>query len=73
MYLIDSNVTAELCKDRRCDVNVSAWYRATPEDGLFLSVLSIGEIRQGIEGLRPRNTRHAAALGKWLEEILGFR
>jgi len=71
MYLIDTNVISEVRKGRRCDANVAAWYRATRDDELFLSVLVIGEIRQGIERLRPRNARRAAALEKWLDEILG--
>jgi predicted nucleic acid-binding protein len=71
MYLIDTNVISEVRKGRACDINVAAWYRATPDYELFLSVLVIGEIRQGIERLRPRNARQAAALENWLDEILG--
>jgi predicted nucleic acid-binding protein len=71
MYLIDTNVLSEVRKGRSCDMNVAAWYRATPDNELFLSVLVIGEIRQGIERLRPRNARQATALEKWLDEILG--
>jgi toxin FitB len=71
MYLIDTNIISEVRKGRRCDPNAAAWYRGTADDQLFLSVLVIGEIRQGIERLRPRNARQAAALEKWLDEILG--
>ena len=71
MYLIDTNVISEIRKGRGCDANVAAWYRAIPDDELFLSVLVIGEIRQGIERLHPRNARQAAALEKWLNELLG--
>ena len=71
MYLIDKNVIAEVRKGRRCNPNVAAWYRATRDDELFLSVLVVGEIRQGIERMRPRNVRQATALEAWLEEILG--
>ncbi len=73
MYLIDSNIISEVRKGRRCDPNVAAWYRSIRDDELFLSVLVIGEIRQGIERLRPRNPRQAVALESWLEELLqGF-
>jgi toxin FitB len=71
MYLIDTNVISEIRKGRRCHAAVAAWYRATHDDELFLSVLVIGEIRQGVERLRPRNARQANALENWLEEILG--
>ena len=70
MFLIDTNVISEVGKGRRCDRNVAAWYRDTRDDELFLSVLVVGEIRQEIERLRPRNRQRAAALEHWLEEIL---
>jgi toxin FitB len=68
MYLIDTNVISEVGKGRRCNPEVSEWYRQVGDDELFLSVLVIGEIRQGIERLRTRNPRRAHALEKWLEE-----
>jgi toxin FitB len=71
MYLIDTNIISEVRKGRRCNPNVASWYRATRDDEVFLSVLVVGEIRQGIERLRPRNARQAAALEDWLQEILG--
>ncbi len=70
MYLIDTNIISEVRKGRRCDPNVAAWYRSIRDDEVFLSVLVIGEVRQGIERLRPRNPRHAHALEQWLEELL---
>ena len=70
MYLIDTNVISEVGKGRRCDRHVAAWYRDTRDDELFLSVLIVGEIRQGVERLRPRNRQRAAALEHWLQEIL---
>jgi toxin FitB len=70
MYLIDTNVISELRKGRRCDQGVAAWFRTIRDDDLFLSVLVIGEIRQGIERLRPRSAAQAVALENWLEEIL---
>ena len=70
MYLIDTNVISEVGKGRRCDPKVSEWYRRVGDEELFLSVLVIGEIRQGIERLRTRNSRRAHALEKWLEELV---
>jgi toxin FitB len=70
MYLIDTNVISEVGKGRRCDRHVAAWYRAARDDELFLSVLVVGEIKQGIERLRPRNRQRAASFEHWLEEIL---
>jgi toxin FitB len=70
MFLIDTNIISEVRKGRRCDANVASWYRGVRDDELFLSVLVIGEIRQGIERLRPRNPRRARALEHWLEELV---
>jgi predicted nucleic acid-binding protein len=66
MYLIDINVISEVSKERRCNPKVSEWYRR----GVVLSVLVIGEIRQGIERLRVRSSRRVHALEKWLEELV---
>ena len=73
MYLIDTNVISEVRKGRRCDPRVAAWYRQVADDELYLSVLVIGEIREGIERLRPRDLRRARALEDWLDELVaGF-
>jgi len=70
MFLIDTNVFSELRRGPRCHPNVAAWYRNTRDDDIFLSALVVGEIRQGIERLRPRNPDHARAYETWLEELL---
>ena len=53
-YLLDTNVLSELRKPKG-DEHVKAWFKAVAGDDLFLSVLIVGEIRQGIERLRPRD------------------
>lgn len=70
MYLIDTNIIAEVRKGARCDSHVAAWYGRVRDDELFLSVLVVGEIRQGIERLRPRDRQHADRLDRWLDELL---
>ena len=49
-YLIDTNVLSELRK-RQPDANVVAWLEERPRQSLHLSVLSLGEIRKGIESV----------------------
>ncbi|MCQ4162796.1 type II toxin-antitoxin system VapC family toxin, partial [Roseomonas sp. GC11] len=39
------------------------------ERDLFLSVLTLGEIRRGIEGVRPRDPAKAATLERWLHDV----
>jgi predicted nucleic acid-binding protein len=70
MYLIDTNIISEVRKGRRCHPSVASWYRSVRDDELYLSVLGVGEIRQGIERLRGNNDRRARTLEAWLEELL---
>ena len=68
-YLIDTNIISEIRKGRRCDVNVARWYEAIEDASLYLSVMVIGEIRKGIEKLRPKNVTQANMIEDWLEEV----
>ena len=68
-YLVDTNIVSEIRKGPRADRNVAAWYAAAPDESLYLSVLVLGEIRRGIERIRPRDAAQAAALEKWLAAI----
>lgn len=63
-YLIDTNIISEL---RRKDANpgVVAWFADRPATTLYLSVLTLGEIRKGVEALP--NSKRKLALRDWLE------
>lgn len=65
-YLLDTNVISELRKGKRADPNVSSWFADLDDEKIFLSVLTIGEIRRGIEGVRRRDPDSAAVLDRWL-------
>jgi toxin FitB len=64
-YLVDTNVVSELRK-RVPDSHVLAWYGTVSSADLFLSVLTIGEIRLGIERLRRKDAAQADLLEQWL-------
>ena len=66
-YLIDTNVLSELRK-RKPDANVVAWVQERPRQSLHLSVLSLGEIRKGIESVSDAAFRQT--LTDWLETDL---
>jgi toxin FitB len=68
-YLIDANIISEVRKGARCDPKVSAWYASIADEDVFLSTLVLGEIRKGIELLRPRDPGKAAMLEDWLREV----
>ena len=69
-FLIDTNVISELRKAHRCDERVAHWFAAVDDDEIFLSVLTIGEIRRGIENIHRRDSRSAAALNRWLRGLV---
>lgn len=63
-YLLDTNVLSEL---RRRDpaANVVRWFADRPASTLHLSVLTLGELRKGIEGLGEGDRK--SRLLDWLE------
>jgi predicted nucleic acid-binding protein len=67
-YLLGTNVISEL-RRLRPDPQVLAWYNSVPSAEIFISVLSIGEIRQGIERLRRKDPGQADALEQWLRGL----
>jgi predicted nucleic acid-binding protein len=68
-YLVDTNVLSELRKGERCDRAVVAWASALADGEFFISALTIGEIRRGIESIRRRDPKAAGALDSWLARI----
>lgn len=68
-FLLDTNVLSELRKENRCDVGVRNWVESTTAEELFVSVMVLSEIRQGIERIRIRDLNQARALEKWLQGI----
>lgn len=67
--LIDTNVISELRKGDRADRNVASWFAGLADEEVFLSALTLGEIRRGIESIRRRDPKSAAALESWLGRI----
>ncbi len=63
-YLIDTNVVSEL-RRKAPDTGVVNWFSDRPPATLYLSVLTLGEIRKGIEGLADDARRQP--LLDWLE------
>jgi toxin FitB len=67
-YLLDTNVVSELRK-RDPDPHVLAWYATVTSAELFLSALTIGEIRLGIQRLRRKDEPQAVLLEQWLQGL----
>ncbi len=73
MYLIDTNVISEARKKGNANPGVIAFFRRAVEEGqaLYLSVVTVGELRRGVELIRHRGDgRQAKALEAWLTGML---
>lgn len=69
-YLLDTCLISELVRPRP-DPAVATWVAAQPEQGLFLSVITIGELRKGIARLPPGNKQNR--LASWIDGELKLR
>jgi predicted nucleic acid-binding protein len=69
-YLLDTNILAELRKRARANPRVGAWFASLEPDAILLSVLTVGEIRRGIESVRRRDRKAANALERWLRRLV---
>jgi predicted nucleic acid-binding protein len=65
-HLLDTNILSELRKGKRCNPNVAKWAQTTANDRHCISVLSLSEIRKGIEILRRKSPDQCPAFEKWL-------
>ena len=73
MFLIDTNVISEARKGRRAHPGVLAfWADAARKDTpLFLSAITIGELRRGVDLIHHRGDhQQAAVLEDWLAQVL---
>jgi predicted nucleic acid-binding protein len=68
-FLLDTNILSELRKGRRCDSNVARWAVRERGESHYISVLSLGEIRKGIELLRGKSPEQCDALEGWLRKL----
>ena len=72
-YLIDTNIISELRKNRKANPGVLRFVQQATEQAtpLYLSVVTIGELRRGVELIRHRGDQHQAdLLETWLQTVL---
>jgi predicted nucleic acid-binding protein len=67
-FLLDTNVISEIRK-RRPNPGVIDWFESVDASDLFLSVLVLGEIRQGIARLAVRDPEQAFVYEQWLKQL----
>jgi len=72
MYLVDTDVISEARKGDKANAGVRAFFHDVVRDdvALFLSVITIGELRQGVERIRHRGDKpQAGRLECWLARV----
>jgi predicted nucleic acid-binding protein len=73
MYLIDTNVIGEARKRAKGNRGVRAFFHRISREAIpvFISVITVGELRRGVELIRHRgDRRQAERLETWLETLL---
>jgi predicted nucleic acid-binding protein len=73
MYLVDTNVISEARKKSKANTGIRAFFKQAIEDEtrIFISVVTLGELRRGVESIRYRgDVRQANQLEKWLENLV---
>ena len=73
MYLVDTNVISEARKRSKANRGVRDFFKQVikEQSRVYISVVTLGELRHGVELIRHRgDTRQANQLEKWLETLL---
>ncbi len=63
-YLLDTNIISETTRPQPNE-QVIAWLKQIPEEAIFVSVLTLGEIRKGVEMLTDRKKKEKLRI--WLD------
>jgi predicted nucleic acid-binding protein len=72
VYLLDTDVVSEIRKGANANPGVHEFFAKASREAtdLYLSVITIGELRQGVERIRHRgDTAQAKRLERWLGQV----
>ena len=73
MYLVDTNVISEARKKSKANKGVRTFFKQVIADDtqMFISVVTVGELRRGVELIRYRgDVRQVNQLENWLAALL---
>ncbi len=73
MYLLDTNIISELRKRDRANPGITRFFRQMVEQEIitYLSVITTGELRRGVDIIRHRgDATQAKSLETWLQIIM---
>jgi predicted nucleic acid-binding protein len=72
VYLVDTDVISEIRKGEKAQDGVRGFFEVANRDAipLYLSVVTVGELRTGVERLRHRgDVKQADLLERWLRQV----
>jgi predicted nucleic acid-binding protein len=68
-YLFDTCIVSELIKTKK-NPNILAWISRIAVADIYMSAITIAEIRKGIELVRPENEAAALRYETWLTDLI---
>jgi len=68
-YLLDTNVVSELRKGARADTRLMAWFDRRNRRELFVSAITLAELRRGIALIARRDAVQGDALRRWCDRL----
>jgi toxin FitB len=68
VYLVDTNVVSETRK-KKADAGVISFLRGADSSSLYLSVLTVGELRKGVAAKRRQDPAAGKSLAAWVEGL----
>lgn len=68
-YLLDTNVVSELRNGSRADAGLAAWFAGRNRRELFLSTVTLVELRRGIALISRRDPAQAENLCRWCDRV----
>jgi toxin FitB len=73
MYLVDTDVISEVRKEDKANPGVRKFFYDADRDNvpMYLSVVTVGELRHGVESIRHRGDEpQARVLERWLNRVI---
>jgi len=71
MYLVDTNIISEYRKKTKAHFGVQKFFDNVSDHDLYISVITISELRRGVELIRHRSdNKQAIQLENWLDAII---
>jgi len=67
-YLLDTNVISELRKQRPHGA-VVAWVDSVPNEQLYVSAATIGELQRGVEKTRRQDPSKSLQIESWIDQF----